>query len=126
LEDVWAQIVERLADRWGRGIRYGNPPDEPDASIRVGEQVISRRQAISLLTELSDSIEAFELNRAVLDVEAQVFPMFGRLMTYMRQFKEAQDHRPVSELPANQRAAAETPVGEDRLCRDHSHAALPC
>jgi Region found in RelA / SpoT proteins len=31
-----AQIVERLADRWGRQIRYGQPPDEPERSASGG------------------------------------------------------------------------------------------
>lgn len=34
LQDRWAQIVERLADHWGRQIRYGQGPDNP--SSRVG------------------------------------------------------------------------------------------
>lgn len=31
LQDVWAQLNESLGDRWGRGLRYGDGPDQPDA-----------------------------------------------------------------------------------------------
>lgn len=30
LQDLWAQIMERLADRVGREIRYGHLPENPD------------------------------------------------------------------------------------------------
>jgi hypothetical protein len=33
LQDRWAQITEKLGDAWGRQIRYGDPPDEPKASV---------------------------------------------------------------------------------------------
>ncbi len=32
-QDLWAQTVERLGDRWGRQIRYGGPPDDPARDI---------------------------------------------------------------------------------------------
>jgi ppGpp synthetase/RelA/SpoT-type nucleotidyltranferase len=31
LQNGWAQFTEYLGDRWGRGLRYGLGPDEPDA-----------------------------------------------------------------------------------------------
>jgi ppGpp synthetase/RelA/SpoT-type nucleotidyltranferase len=34
LQDRWAQAVEALADKWGRGLRYGEPPLEPDRRVR--------------------------------------------------------------------------------------------
>lgn len=30
LQDLWAQAMEKLADVWGRGIRYGEAPEEPE------------------------------------------------------------------------------------------------
>lgn len=36
LQDRWAQIVESLGDKWGRGIRYGDDPPEPDRPIKPG------------------------------------------------------------------------------------------
>ncbi|GGI66943.1 hypothetical protein GCM10010116_62080 [Microbispora rosea subsp. aerata] len=35
LQDVWAQILERLADQWGRGIRYGDAPENPEVLVRL-------------------------------------------------------------------------------------------
>jgi hypothetical protein len=33
VQQLWAELSERLADEWGRQIRYGEPPDEPDRII---------------------------------------------------------------------------------------------
>jgi ppGpp synthetase/RelA/SpoT-type nucleotidyltranferase len=68
LQDTWAQIVERLADRWGRGIRYGEAPENPEGTVRSGELIMSRREALDLLMTLSDSISAVESVRRSADV----------------------------------------------------------
>jgi ppGpp synthetase/RelA/SpoT-type nucleotidyltranferase len=60
LQDSWAQIVERLADRWGRGIRYGQDPEHPDALVRSGDSSFSRRESVQRLMGLSDSIFSLE------------------------------------------------------------------
>lgn len=56
LQDRWAQIVERMADSWGRQIRYGQKPDEPLAPI--GEA--SRTFVVDLVRRLSPLIESCE------------------------------------------------------------------
>lgn len=33
MQHLWAEVVERLGDRWGRQIRYGGEPPDPDTSI---------------------------------------------------------------------------------------------
>ena len=54
LQDMWAQITEKLADRWGRGIRYGEDPENPDAELRaIRLTVRTRRQTIEALGRLS-------------------------------------------------------------------------
>jgi hypothetical protein len=64
LQDSWAQIVERLADRWGRGIRYGEPPDEPERRIRSGvDQISTRQEAVAMLMSLSETMYRLELDR---------------------------------------------------------------
>ena len=63
LQDTWAQIVERLADRWGRGIRYGEDPEHPDSIVRSGKVVVTRRQHLATLTALSDAIWLVEQSR---------------------------------------------------------------
>lgn len=66
LQDIWAQLVEYLGDTWGRAIRYGGEPENPDAKIRSGELVVSRRAAMRVLGSLSDLIATIERHRASL------------------------------------------------------------
>lgn len=40
LQDRWAQITEKLGDAWGRQIRYGEPPDQPDGRIGPLNRVV--------------------------------------------------------------------------------------
>jgi ppGpp synthetase/RelA/SpoT-type nucleotidyltranferase len=107
LEDTWAQIVERLADQWGRGIRYGEQPVNPDTRVRAGEQTLSRRQAMAYLIELGTAIGEFELGRGALMLLGQIGDLFARLLPYASQLPPAQDPRPISELPAEERESAD-------------------
>lgn len=43
-QDQWAQIVESLGDKWGRGIRYGEPP--PDENAPLGPSRTLTRQSL--------------------------------------------------------------------------------
>jgi len=106
LEDTWAQIMERLADQWGRGIRYGDEPVNPEALVHAGQQVYSRRQAVALLIELGDVIGRFELLRGATMILAQAGELLSRLGKYADQFPQAQDPRLISELPDDEQAAA--------------------
>jgi len=68
LQDTWAQIVERLADRWGRGIRYGQDPEDPEGAIvSSGGRRYSRRDVVAELMKLSDRIWSVEQVRRHLD-----------------------------------------------------------
>jgi ppGpp synthetase/RelA/SpoT-type nucleotidyltranferase len=49
LQDKWAQLMEKLADSWGRGIRYGEEPETPD-----------RREAWALMLQLSEGMADYE------------------------------------------------------------------
>lgn len=72
LQDTWAQIVERLADQWGRGIRYGQEPELPDSLVRSDDFVVSRREAMNTLMSLSDAIaETEQLRRRADSVESK-------------------------------------------------------
>jgi Region found in RelA / SpoT proteins len=53
MQDTWANIVERLADRWGRGIRYGQDPEGPD-------WLTERKDFITALINLSDQTAPLE------------------------------------------------------------------
>jgi hypothetical protein len=65
----------------GRGIRYGQDPENPDGVVRSGELVASRREALALLMTLSDAISAVEeaRQRVEADQEAvtKLAAMFG-------------------------------------------------
>lgn len=50
LQHVWAEVYERVADRWGRQIRYGEPPD-PDPSPR--DDGLTREEIVGFLQSLS-------------------------------------------------------------------------
>lgn len=63
LQDTWAQIVERLADVFGRQIRYGEPPTNPDAEVVPD---LTRQALVDLLVSLSSSVGALEQGDAVL------------------------------------------------------------
>jgi hypothetical protein len=56
LQDLWAQLVEKMADLWGRAIRYGDPPNQPDAP--VGQT--TRRGLVELVLEGSGVIADLE------------------------------------------------------------------
>lgn len=63
LQDVWAQILERLADHWGRGIRYGEEPESPGAIVRVGGRRETRREMLDSLGKLGELIDVLEVLR---------------------------------------------------------------
>ena len=57
LQDLWAQAMERFADRWGRGIRYGEPLDDPDWEILPD---LTCGHLLDLLFEFSELLDLFE------------------------------------------------------------------
>ncbi|MCU1588797.1 MAG: RelA/SpoT domain protein [Frankiales bacterium] len=58
-QDTWAQIAERLGDRWGRGIRYGQDPPDADEPAHPGLK-ITRRRLWTVVSNLSQRIDDFE------------------------------------------------------------------
>lgn len=66
LQDIWAQISEKLGDMWGRGIRYGGQPEDPDAPMFPDEpDSRSRASMLDVLMHFSESInyaENFQAN----------------------------------------------------------------
>lgn len=65
LQDTWAQITEKLGDAWGRGLRYGVGPDEPDTTVELSEsdsesETVTRREVIEMMAHLADLIDMIE------------------------------------------------------------------
>jgi ppGpp synthetase/RelA/SpoT-type nucleotidyltranferase len=61
LQDRWAQMVERMADHWGRGIRYGQEPDRPAARVSG----YTRSAVVELARRMSPLIEQCEMSSGV-------------------------------------------------------------
>lgn len=56
LQDQWAQAMEALGDVWGRGVRYGEGPEQPDLpTMRAfGTRGGFTRQLIALADTIDD------------------------------------------------------------------------
>lgn len=55
LQDVWANETEALADAWGRGVRYGKPPEG-----RSEEEVALRSEVVELNVQIADLMYDWE------------------------------------------------------------------
>jgi ppGpp synthetase/RelA/SpoT-type nucleotidyltranferase len=65
MQDTWANIVERLADRWGRGIRYGQDPEDPEEGVPGRTRLAAlRREVVTSLMEVSDQAAPMEHSMA--------------------------------------------------------------
>jgi len=64
LQNLWAQLMERLADVWGRQIRYGGEPHDPGRKV-VGN--ISRQAFIKTVMVMSDACYRLEKARNRVD-----------------------------------------------------------
>lgn len=57
IQHLWAEVVERLGDRWGRQIRYGGTPDDPELMVN---KTMNRTALWNFVGGLSDIINALE------------------------------------------------------------------
>ncbi|MEV6847800.1 RelA/SpoT domain-containing protein [Actinoplanes sp. NPDC051411] len=57
LQNMWAQIFERLADYWGRQIRYGGDPGD---GARDAENAGKRRELVATMMQASRLVAAYE------------------------------------------------------------------
>ena len=55
-QHLWAEIVERLADRWGRQIRYGGLPDDSGRAIAD----TTRLELWEVIVGMSDTVHQIE------------------------------------------------------------------
>jgi hypothetical protein len=66
-QDTWAQVMESFGDWWGRAIRYGGEPDDPDTLVGTGP--LTRRAMVHWWLEISDPLHVLarlENERAAL------------------------------------------------------------
>lgn len=59
LQHQWAELSEKLADQWGRQMRYGHPPDDA-GSEQVGDV---RRKWATFVREVADWVQEAETSR---------------------------------------------------------------
>ena len=57
MQDGWAQLVETLGDVWGRQIRYGGDPDDPE---HVVGDIVARRELWTEVLAYGESIATLE------------------------------------------------------------------
>ena len=55
-QDIWAQAMEAYGDRWGREIRYGGDPLQPDDPVSTEPGSLTRRQIIDFWKGLSEPL----------------------------------------------------------------------
>lgn len=64
-QDTWAQTMEYLGDLWGRAIRYGGEPDDPDSRDRATEGP-TRRELVQRIKRLGGELhELAQLENAL-------------------------------------------------------------
>jgi ppGpp synthetase/RelA/SpoT-type nucleotidyltranferase len=69
-QQLWANLSENLADAWGRQIRYGGEPNEPDMLVGAG---MTRRDVVGLLQETGDLLDMVErLDVEILKLEPEM------------------------------------------------------
>jgi ppGpp synthetase/RelA/SpoT-type nucleotidyltranferase len=64
LQSLWADVFERLADSWGRQIRYGDPPDDDPSGEVDRAEMVEWLKAMSL--DVIAEIEQIEDQMALL------------------------------------------------------------
>ena len=67
-QHIWADLMERLADRLGRQVRYGEPPVPPDGMSEAYARVLMR-----IMMDTADdwsSSEANPISAEPVDIEA--------------------------------------------------------
>ena len=76
LQHTWAQTMERLGDYWGRMVRYGGEPLDPERAhlVAAGGQPKSRHEWIELVKILSSTIAADEQAGTTSLIEVEGLP----------------------------------------------------
>ena len=74
IQDTWAQISEKLGDAWGRGLRYGLGPDQPDLLVDpTNPGSVTRATVVETLAAVSETVANIE------EAEYQIAKVSGTL-----------------------------------------------
>jgi hypothetical protein len=103
-QDTWAQVMESFGDRWGRAIRYGGDPDDPEAPAGP-DATTTRRQMVELwkgaaeglyqLAQVENRISRLMKGTAIgetatlEELQAQVETQFGGMKSLERELRSA-------------------------------------
>ncbi len=69
LQNGWAQFTESLGDMWGRRLRYGAGPDDPDAPAgKAVAEGLTRAQVVEIWVSFSEL--TYDMERLDLDLSA--------------------------------------------------------
>lgn len=87
-QHLWANATESLADRWGRGIRYGEPPSDPDRAAALAHW-LGTSDVLARVEEQAEALIARAGFDATSDVgRAAVLDMMKPLITAEALLKE--------------------------------------
>jgi ppGpp synthetase/RelA/SpoT-type nucleotidyltranferase len=64
LQHAWAELMEKLADRWGRQVRYGGEPDDGSAGFAGG---MTRADVLQMVMNVADQVHAVEQGQVADD-----------------------------------------------------------
>jgi ppGpp synthetase/RelA/SpoT-type nucleotidyltranferase len=98
LQDVWAQMMERLADRWGRGIRYGEDPNGVENATGSLSLIEARQGLVSSFIVMSDLIAQVEIMRAKAEVSSIALDGFKGALDSLQRNRADDDSLPITEI----------------------------
>jgi len=86
-QDRWAQAMEHLGDCWGRAIRYGGEPEQPERLERIGARPARpRREWVADLVALQRAVAGVEQGAAAPG-PVPGSPMPGELATLLSDYR---------------------------------------
>lgn len=88
-QDLWAQAVERLGDAWGRGLRYGEGPEEPEAPVSPGSDSLTRRDVFAQCMRLSAEVNSAEEIQVKYRRLARSLPQVGDLAAVQEELRRS-------------------------------------
>lgn len=93
-QDDWAQVMEKLADVWGRQLRYGGAPDDQgDPGL-----LQSRVEAVKTMMASSNAIASIEVDREEIEgLDQSCVELLARLQATNPETESSREERASSE-----------------------------